>query len=98
MFKEKIGIMFDITDEEGKYLVRLARETIGGFLKSGRMAQIPSDAPAKLREKCGVFVTLNTAKNGHELRGCIGFPMPDYPLVEATMRSALTRLSASLTT
>ena len=81
--------MFDLTAEEGKYLVQLARNTITAYLKSGKMPPTPSDAPTKLNEKCGVFVTLNSIRNGHELRGCIGFPMPDYPLVEATMRSAV---------
>jgi len=81
--------LFDLTTEDGKYLVQLARNTITAFLKSGKMPPVPSDAPKKLNEKCGVFVTLNSVKNGHELRGCIGFPMPDYPLVEATMRSAI---------
>jgi len=81
--------LFDLTTEEGKYLVQLARETITAFLKSRKMPPTPSDAPTKLNEKCGVFVTLNSVRNGHELRGCIGFPMPDYPLVEATMRSAV---------
>jgi len=81
--------LFDLTNEEGKYLVQLARSTITAFLKSRKMPPTPSDAPTKLNEKCGVFVTLNSVRNGHELRGCIGLPMPDYPLVEATMRSAV---------
>jgi len=81
--------LFDLTTEEGKYLVQLARSAITAFLKSRKMPPTPSDAPTKLNEKCGVFVTLNSIRNGHELRGCIGFPMPDCPLVEATMRSAV---------
>ena len=81
--------MFELTTGEGEYLVRLARKTIIEFLKSGRIPPVPSDRPSTLSEKCGVFVTLNSVRNGHELRGCIGFPMPDYPLIEATMRSAI---------
>jgi uncharacterized protein (TIGR00296 family) len=81
--------MFKLTDDEGRYLVRLARETITAFLRSKNMPKSPSDAPSKLNEKCGVFVTLNTISDGHELRGCIGFPMPDYPLVDATMQAAI---------
>lgn len=81
-------MMFSLTDEEGKYLVHLARNTISAQLKSKKMPPVPSDASSSLKEKCGVFVTLNTVK-GHELRGCIGFPMPDFPLVEATMRAAV---------
>jgi uncharacterized protein (TIGR00296 family) len=81
--------MFELTISEGEYLVRLARNTIIEFLKSRNMPPFPSDSPSNLSEKCGVFVTLNSVRNGHELRGCIGFPMPDYPLIEATMRSAI---------
>jgi len=81
--------MFELTTEEGRYLVRVARETITTFLKSKKMPPIPSDVPSSLNEKCGVFVTLNSVRNGPELRGCIGFPLPDYPLIEATMRSAI---------
>jgi len=81
--------LFDLTTEEGKYLVQLARNTITAFLRSRKMPATPSDAPTKLTEKFGVFVTLNSVKDGHELRGCIGFPMPEYPLVEATMRVAI---------
>jgi uncharacterized protein (TIGR00296 family) len=81
--------LFDLTIEEGRYLVQLARKTVTAFLGSGRMPPIPSDAPARLSERCGVFVTLNSVKDGHDLRGCIGFPTPEYPLVEATMRSAI---------
>lgn len=80
--------MFSLTDEEGKHIVRLARDTISNYLKSKKMLPVPSDASSNLKEKCGVFVTLNTAE-GHELRGCIGFPMPDLPLIEATMRAAI---------
>lgn len=41
-------------------------------------------------QKCGVFVTLNHAEAGaKELRGCIGYPEPILPLVEATLDSAV---------
>jgi uncharacterized protein (TIGR00296 family) len=43
----------------------------------------------KLRRKSGVFVTLNTTRPARELRGCIGFPYPDEPLVNATIKAAV---------
>jgi uncharacterized protein (TIGR00296 family) len=50
----------------------------------------PVNTPSKLRENCGVFVTLNNVKvSSHELRGCIGYPSPVEPLVEATIDSAI---------
>jgi uncharacterized protein (TIGR00296 family) len=38
-------------------------------------------------EKCGVFVTINTYP-ALDLRGCIGFPGPSYPLLEALEHAA----------
>jgi hypothetical protein len=76
------------TLEEGKYLVRLARRTIEIYLREKRELSPPEDAPEKLKEKAGVFVTLETYPT-HELRGCIGYPEPIYPLVEATIKAAI---------
>ena len=72
---------------EGTYLVRLARKTIEVYL-SGKSPAPPEDAPERLKRKQGVFVTLYTYPE-RELRGCIGVPMPEYPLLEATMRAAI---------
>lgn len=76
-----------LSPDEGAYLVKLARKTIEVYL-SGKTPAPPEDAPEKLRRKQGVFVTLYTYPE-RELRGCIGVPMPDYPLIEATMRAAI---------
>ena len=66
--------------------MKLARETIKTYLREGRKPQVPK-VPAKLRERRGVFVTLN--KRG-ELRGCIGHPLPTTPLVDAVIDSAIS--------
>ncbi len=51
---------------------------------------MPQDTSKKLLEQCGVFVTINTAKHGEkQLRGCIGYPYPTLPLVEAVIESAI---------
>jgi uncharacterized protein (TIGR00296 family) len=73
---------FDLTLEEGTYLVKLARRTIeAAFTKAEVNLE---DAPQKTREECGVFVTLNKLVGGEsQLRGCIGYPYPIKPLVEA---------------
>jgi uncharacterized protein (TIGR00296 family) len=73
---------FDLTLEEGMYLVRLARRTIEAAFTKTEVNL--ADAPLKTREECGVFVTLNTTRGGEpQLRGCIGYPYPIKPLVEA---------------
>lgn len=75
------------TLEDGEYLVKLARRAIEEHLKG---EETPLPAPAeKLREKAGVFVTLETYPK-KDLRGCIGYPEPVMPLVEALTRAAVS--------
>lgn len=78
----------ELTDEDGIFLVKLARKSIEEYLKSGIKLEPPKEANKKLLEKRGVFVTLNNAKN-NELRGCIGYPYPIKPLLEALIDSAI---------
>ncbi|NIR87104.1 TIGR00296 family protein [Candidatus Bathyarchaeota archaeon] len=81
---------FHLTPKEGESLVRLARKAVEEHLKSGRIIDVPKDAPLKLMERCGVFVTLNSVRHGEkELRGCIGFPYPTTPLMRAVIESAI---------
>lgn len=81
---------FQLNDEQGAFLVRLARKAITEYLKSGVRVKPPPDTPGKLKERCGVFVTLNKLEaGGKALRGCIGYPEPVLPLVEATIDSAI---------
>lgn len=71
--------------------MKLARQAIETYLDKGRKIAAPSDTPTKLREKGGVFVTLNKVKDGREeLRGCIGYPLPNFPLVDATIDAAVS--------
>ncbi len=82
--KEGAPMTFDLTLSEGTYLVRLARRTIEASF--ARKKVDITDAPPKTREVCGVFVTLNTLVGGErQLRGCIGYPYPIKPLVEAVV-------------
>jgi hypothetical protein len=81
---------FDLTFEEGKYLVKLARKAIEVKLKTGGSFR-PLDILEKMRESRGVFVTLNKVEGtGHRLRGCIGFPYPEKPLMEALIDAAIS--------
>lgn len=82
---------FQLTQEEGKFLVKLARKAVKNYLESGETIKAPENAVAKLNLKCGVFVTLNSIKHGEKrLRGCIGHPYPDTPLIEAVIDSAIS--------
>jgi uncharacterized protein (TIGR00296 family) len=81
---------FTLSLEEGKFLVELARNAVKEYLTTGKHLKAPQNTPKKLFEQCGVFVTINKVKNGEkQLRGCIGYPYPTLPLVEAVIESAV---------
>lgn len=79
-----------LTEEQGKALLWLARETIGRQL--GMAAGKPGpDIAARLQDRAlqdkrGTFVTL---KEHGELRGCIGSLAAVDPIVEGVKRNAL---------
>jgi uncharacterized protein (TIGR00296 family) len=80
-----------LSRKEGELLVKLARRAIIHFLKTNKQLSVPPDNPLTLKGKRGVFVTLKKATNGVEnLRGCIGYPEPVFPLVEAIIKSAIS--------
>ncbi|MEM3703212.1 MAG: TIGR00296 family protein [Candidatus Bathyarchaeia archaeon] len=81
---------FDLSLEEGKILVKLAREAVETYLKTGKRIHVPEGLPQRLMQPCGVFVTINTVESGGEkLRGCIGLPYPTTPLAKAVVESAI---------
>jgi uncharacterized protein len=83
-------LVFELSLEEGTFLVRLARDAVKEYLSTGRTIIAPANTPEKLFAHCGVFVTINRLHNGaKKLRGCIGYPYPTSPLVEAVIDSAL---------
>ena len=81
---------FELKDTEGKFLITLARNTVKTYLEKGETLKPPPDTPKKLFEKCGVFVTISTLRRSRkDLRGCIGYPYPTTPLVEAVIDAAI---------
>lgn len=78
------------SDDNGAYLVKLARQTVEDYITKRIKPEVPEDVPKPLTTKSGVFVTLNAITGKHvTLRGCIGRPYPNQPLVEATIDSAV---------
>jgi len=74
-----------LSQDEQRYLLKLARDTIEAALKGGQGPR-PADAPKNLLKKRGAFVTL---KVDEQLRGCIGYPLPYKPLAETIVNMAL---------
>ncbi len=86
-----------LTLDEGTILVKLARQAVTEFLLEGRRISVPKNTPRKLREKRGVFVTIEKLVSDEStgvirriLRGCIGYPEPVLPLAEATINAAIS--------
>ncbi len=72
----------------GEMLVNIARRSIGAWVKRKKKFA-PTNIPSDFYQKRGVFVTLYTYPN-KTLRGCIGYPEPVAPLIEALVESAIS--------
>ena len=72
--------------KQGRLLVKMARNAVESHFsnKKAEMLEEPW-----LEKKRGVFVTINSHPT-NELRGCIGFPLPVYPLRKAVYEAALS--------
>ncbi|HEY4657450.1 MAG TPA: TIGR00296 family protein [Candidatus Bathyarchaeia archaeon] len=78
--------------EEGTVLVSLARTAIESHV-SGRKPELDIGSHPTLTQPRGVFVSLVDVSRGGVLRGCIGTPFPDRPLVQQTVQSAVEAAS-----
>lgn len=74
------------SDEDGIFAVKTARKVVEGYLQRRKVPKI--EFPDKFEEKSGVFTTISTYPD-RNLRGCIGFPEPIFPLKKALVESAL---------
>ena len=70
--------------EDGILAVKAARSSIEAETQ-GLLPEL--ELPRSFDRKSGVFVTINTYPDGN-LRGCIGYPEPVYPLKDALVFSA----------
>lgn len=84
-FKLKIIVLVMIgkySEEDGRKLLQLARESIWEKF-SGKKPEIPTGK--QFNQARGVFVTI--FKKG-KLRGCVGFPYPEFSVADAIYRAA----------
>ncbi|MBN1832836.1 MAG: AmmeMemoRadiSam system protein A [Deltaproteobacteria bacterium] len=76
-----------LTEEEGKYLLSVARQTIEERLKGHEEKEQPEAFQSpKFQGKRGTFVTLT--ENG-ALRGCIGHIVPQKSMIEGIRENAI---------
>lgn len=76
-----------LTQDEGEFLVKIAREAITKYLVDEKVLSIPTDTPEVLKDFMGGFVTINSKG---VLRGCIGYPEPVKPLIETIIIAAIS--------
>jgi AmmeMemoRadiSam system protein A len=69
------------------FVLKLAREAIETYVKTGKKISAPAEYPKELDEKKGVFVTIY--KKPKELRGCVGFPYPQLPVIRGLVEAAI---------
>ena len=65
-----------LTDDEGAFLVKLARKAVEEYLSKGIQISVPENTPAKLKEKRGVFVTINRVVEVRGMRTCLLYTSP----------------------
>lgn len=70
------------------FIVKLAKQAIENHVR-GKQLIIPKNYPKELNEKKGVFVTIYK-KSTKQLRGCIGIPYPEIPLIEALINASVS--------
>ncbi|MCX8189803.1 MAG: TIGR00296 family protein [Candidatus Diapherotrites archaeon] len=77
----------ELSEKECEELIIMARKAIEYYNLTGRIysANIKEKG---LMQKKGVFVTLHTYPE-NELRGCIGIPYPEMPLIKAVIEAAV---------
>jgi len=75
-----------LSDSDGVFLVKTARQAVTEFLSNGNRIKLEAEYEKKFSFNSGVFVTLNKPDG---LRGCIGFPMPEKKLSRAIIEGAI---------
>lgn len=76
---------FALSPEEKKELLQVARQAVEKFVRERKVIDYETADPNFLAER-GAFVTLT---KGGQLRGCIGFIEPVYPLHLTVARAAI---------
>ena len=84
MNADQVGVSLGLSDEDKRYLLQLARQTIAAKCQRAHFHVNPPESPI-LNELRGAFVTLS--KKG-QLRGCIGYVEGVKPLYQTIVEMA----------
>jgi hypothetical protein len=78
------------SEEDGRLAVHIARTIVECHVKHEKPPEF--EVPDIFKKMSGVFVTLTTYPDD-ELRGCIGYPEPVMPLIDALQDAAVSAAS-----
>lgn len=76
----------EISLEDGKILVKMARTIVTEYLKNRTKITLEKKFESNYSFNSGVFVTLSSPLG---LRGCIGYPLPDRKLFDALIEASI---------
>ena len=76
----------DLSESKGENLVKTARAAVKEFLKYDKKMKVSKEFENSFSFNSGVFVTLN---NDDNLRGCIGYPLPNEKLFNALVDASI---------
>ena len=80
-----------ISLEDGKVLIRFARDNIEYFLRNSKRMIVPDEVKKKFTDRYGAFVTLNVHNvEGNPLRVCIGYIEPNFSLYEVVHKVSVS--------
>jgi uncharacterized protein (TIGR00296 family) len=86
----EVALPEEVSQEDGAFLVRLARKAVEEYVKNKRQIVPPSNTPKELWKFGASFVTLlKLVGDRTELRGCIGYTAAFQPLVENVISAAI---------
>lgn len=76
-----------LSNSDGEMLVKTARAVATEYLKTKNKLKLGKEFEEAFSSNAGVFVTLNHQSN---LRGCIGYPLPNKKLFNALEEAAIS--------
>ena len=73
-----------------KFILSLARKAVDTYVAVNKRISVPEKYPEGLDEKRGVFVTIYKVGRFKELKGCVGLPYPEMPLIKGIIEASIS--------
>ena len=77
----------NISKADGELIVKTARKIVTEFIQNNNKMKLDPEFNSKFSFPSGIFVTLNKKNN---LRGCIGYPLPNQSLSQALIDASIS--------